>query len=209
MVRVAVIDSGVGGLAVHQLVLETVPQASTLYLADHAFAPYGPRSAAELVDRLTELIQRLRQQPLDLVLLACNTATVTSITALRERFPGLPFVGMEPAVKPAANTVDRFIVMGTQCTVTNERYRRLCESEAAGKQVWHVAAPQLVEQVERGDLETTEVLERLLGPAIDEGAQGLVIGCTHFSFLVPALQRTWPGLQIFDGRFGTVKRVES
>ncbi len=209
MTRIGILDSGVGGLAVLDLVREQLPACDLLYVADHAFAPYGPRQASELVERVSQIARWLMAEGAELVVLACNTATVTSIQALRERFPGRPFVGMEPAIKPAAQAADRIVVLGTQCTVTNERYRQLCREQAHDKQVWHVAAPELVQQVESGRLDDPANLHRLLGEAVAAGAQAVVIGCTHFSFLVPIIQREWPQLAIFDGRYGTLNRIKA
>jgi glutamate racemase len=204
---ISVVDSGLGGLSVAFPLVAALSTVPIAYLADQAFAPYGERSQDELIHRLALIIHFFQQQGAALMVLACNTASVNAIDALRHDFPSLQFVGMEPAVKPAASTADKIVVLGTNSTVRNARHRTLVDAHASGKTVWHVGAPELVRQVEAGELNRLDHLERLLQPYVDQGAEALVIGCSHFSFLRPAITRRWPRLQIFDGADGVVRRT--
>jgi glutamate racemase len=206
---IGLFDSGVGGLAVWEKLKDMMPGASTLYLADSAFAPYGEKSAADIVERSKRVVRTLIEHGARMVVVACNTATVNAIDALREEFPDTPIVGIEPAIKPAATASDAIIVLGTKSTVSNPRYHALVDEYAAGKQVWNIGAPELVHQVERGDLADTTNLSSILTQPVFEGASALVIGCTHFSFLTPTIQKSWPHLQIFDGADGVVRRAET
>lgn len=206
---IGIFDSGVGGLAVWQRLKAELPGASTMYLADSAFAPYGEKSSADIVERSKRVVRTLVEHGARMIVVACNTATVNAIDELREEFPDTPIVGIEPAVKPAAAASDAIIVLGTNSTVNNSRYRALVDEFAAGKQVWNLGAPELVRQVESGDLDDTTYLSQKLTQPVFEGASALVIGCTHFSFLVPTIQRSWPHLQIFDGADGVVRRAET
>ncbi|MHB2016449.1 MAG: glutamate racemase [Candidatus Xenobia bacterium] len=203
---IGMFDSGVGGLSVYEMLRHTVPQHCIVYVADAGFAPYGTKPPALLRERVAKVAQRLLEMGAQVIVVACNTATVTAIQSLRERF-ALPFVGMEPAVKPAARDCQRIVVLGTPSTVTNDHYRELCRRYAPHARVWHIGSAELVRQVEEGRLDDTSVLESLMAEPVAEGAQAVVIGCTHFSFLVPTIQRRWPDLQIHDGRSGTVARA--
>lgn len=204
---IGLFDSGVGGLAVWQVLKEKRPDMPTIYLADQAYAPYGEKNQDQLIARAQLIVQTLIERGATMIVVACNTATVNTIDALRISFPHIPFIGIEPAIKPAAAAADRIIMLGTNSTVTNLRYRALAKQYASGKTVWNVAAPELVAAVEAGHLAPMAALRARVKPLIDQGAQALVIGCTHFSFLVPVIARHWPKLQIFDGRYGTVEQT--
>lgn len=200
---IAVIDSGVGGLSVYLPLRSRLPEADILYLADAQFAPYGIKSREEITRRLYELAGWLVSRGVRLLVLACNTATVNAIEDLRRTFPSLRIVGIEPAIKPAAEQCDRIVVLGTQSTVENDRYQALVARYAEGKRVWNVGAPELVRQVEAGRLTDPTELDRLLNVAVRE-PEAVVIGCTHFSFLKATIHAHWPQLEIFDGADGVV-----
>jgi glutamate racemase len=204
---IGICDSGVGGLIVYQKLKALLPDASYIYLADQAYAPYGERTQAEITARMKLVAELLIQEGATIVVIACNTATVNAIDELRLSFSELPIVGMEPAIKPAAATADKIIVLGTNSTVHNTRYRALVDHYASGKMVWNVGAPELVRQVEAGKLDRTDLLWAKIDPYIIEGAQALVVGCSHFSFLIPIIQKLWPELQIFDGADGVARRA--
>ncbi|MBI4032870.1 glutamate racemase [Candidatus Berkelbacteria bacterium] len=202
---IGVFDSGVGGLAVALLLRQALPDVDLIYLADAQFAPYGQKSQTQIIERMRQVAQWFHGRGVRLLVMACNTATVNAIDEVRLAFPDMAFVGIEPAVKPAAQVCERIIVLGTNSTVHNERYRQLVDRYAAGKQLWHVGAPELVRQVESGELDDLSNLNRL-NPSLTD-VDGLVIGCTHFSFLVPTIRQHWPQLQIFDGADGVVRRT--
>lgn len=204
---IGICDSGVGGLIVYQRLTALLPDARFVYLADQAYAPYGERSQEEITIRMRQVVQFLVDQGATMVVIACNTATVNAVDELRAQFPNTPIVGMEPAIKPAAAAASKIIVLGTNSTVHNPRYRALVDQYAANQTVWNIGAPELVRQVEAGDLSVTDAVTANIQPYVDEGAQALVIGCSHFSFLVPAIQAHWPQLQIFDGADGVARRA--
>lgn len=181
-----------------------LPKNSFIYLADQAFAPYGERTQSEIQARTKKIVEFLVHKGSRLIVIACNTATLNAVNFLRKTFPVLPIVGMEPAVKPATKRHKNIIVLGTNSTVRNRRYRTLINRYAAGKQVWHLGAPDLVRQVERGELDDLTALKNILSSPTQAGATAFVVGCTHFSFLTPAIQRICSGLEIFDGAEGTV-----
>ena len=203
---IGIFDSGVGGLSVWQRLKEELPNSSTIYIADQAFAPYGEKTNSEIVERTKRVVRTLIEHGARMIVIACNTATLNAVEALRAEFPEVPIVGMEPAIKPAAQVSDNVVVLGTNSTVSNPRYRELVSEYMEGKEVWNVGAPDLVHQVESGNLTDTTVLSQKLTQPVFEGADALVIGCTHFSFLIPAIERSWPQLRIFDGADGAVRR---
>ncbi len=202
-------DSGVGGLIVYQKLRGLRPAEQYVYLADQAYAPYGERTQPEIAGRMKQVAAFFVEHGATVVVIACNTATVNAVDALRTAFPDIAFVGMEPAVKPAAAVAGKIVVLGTNSTVGNARYRALVDRVAAGKSVWHVGAPELVRQVEAGELGRADQLRARLQPFVDQGAEAVVVGCSHFSFLVPTITRIWPGLRVFDGADGTAKRAAS
>ncbi|MBI4022711.1 glutamate racemase [Candidatus Berkelbacteria bacterium] len=214
---IGVFDSGVGGLSVALPLRQVLPNADLIYLADAAFAPYGEKSQPAIRDRLLRIVTWFHDRDVRLLVIACNTATVNAIDDLRLAFPKMTFVGIEPAVKPAAAVCDRIVVLGTESTVHNARYHELVKrwgngptspSARAGRSttIWHRGANDLVRQVESGDLVSADRIKAHLD-ALPGEPDGLVIGCTHFSFFIPTIQQHWPHLQIFDGAAGVVRRT--
>lgn len=213
---VAFIDSGVGGLPYCAAFRSLAPAESILYVADTANFPYGPKSKDELAALLVALVSRLREtEDPKLVVLACNTATISSIDALRLAFPGLPFVGTVPAVKPAvlASGRKRIGVIATRRTVEEPYIRDLAERCAPGCEVLGTAAPELVDFVEYRYAAASEE-ERLAAvlPYVDDfrarGVDGLVLGCTHFLYLAPQFTAAAGSeLGIFHSLDGVARRT--
>jgi glutamate racemase len=185
---IGVFDSGLGGLSVLREIRTMMPAEDVLYFADNAYCPYGLRSREEIQDR-SELISRLLlDQGAKAIVVACNTASAMAIEHIRRRFSGVPFVGLEPAVKPAVRLTrtGRVGVLATPRTVAGERLRWLIETHANGIEVRTVAATGLVELVEAGTLsgpEVTAALRPLLAPMLEAGVDVIVLGCTHYPFL--------------------------
>lgn len=194
---VGVFDSGVGGLSVWRALRAALPGAHLSYLADNAWAPYGERPAEALRERVTALVRDWRaREPLDLLVLACNTATAVAIDALRQEHPDLPIVGIEPAVRPAlaATRSGRVGVVATRATLNSARYQALrsaCLAGAAdGPSVHERAADGLADAIERGDEALARALcHRHLRALLDEAPaiDTLVLGCTHY----PLVREAW------------------
>jgi glutamate racemase len=201
---IGIFDSGVGGLSVLREIRRELPHESLLYLADQAHIPYGPRPVAELRGLTVAITHFLLDRGAKAVVVACNTASAAALDHLRAAFPSVPFVGMEPAVKPAAQTTRSRVVgvIATPTTLRTERFSRLVMRHARGATVLSQVCPGLVEQVEAGDLagEKTQRLLRLcLDPLLTAGMDTLVLGCTHYPFLVEAIRRVvGPGVRIMD-----------
>ena len=190
---IGVFDSGLGGLSVLAAIARHLPRADLTYLADTAHVPYGPKSQDFIRGRVLTLGDQLIDQGCGLIVVACNTATVTAIAELRQRHPGIPVVGVEPGVKPAAANArsGKIAVLATELTARSERLHKLIHDHAQGITVHVEPCPGWATRVEMLDLEgadfASEVADRIT-PLLDQGADQLVLGCTHYSFLAPLLK---------------------
>jgi glutamate racemase len=200
---IGVFDSGVGGLSVLREVRRELPFENLLYVADSGDAPYGDRPAAFVQHRARSIVEFLIGEGASAIVVACNTATAVAVDSLRSTFT-LPIVAIEPAVKPAAATTRSGVVgvLATTNTLASAKFARLVEQYADGASVLTQAAPGLVERVESGELDgerTRALVERYVDPLLEEGADTLVLGCTHFPFLTPLIQEiAGPNVAVID-----------
>jgi glutamate racemase len=190
---IGVFDSGLGGLSVLAEIARQLPHEDLLYFADSANCPYGPRPAEEIQRLSRAVVEFLLGQGAKLIVVACNTASAAALTILRQTFSA-PVVGMVPAVKPAARMTARKVVgvLATGAAVQGQLFAEVVERFAADIEVLPQVCPGLVEQVEAGEIngpETEMFLRRCLEPLLERGADTLVLGCTHYPFLIPALRR--------------------
>lgn len=211
---IGVLDSGVGGLSVLVEIQKRLPHEHILYVADQANLPYGPRSLKE-VQQFTEGITRFFiSQEVKLVVVACNTASAAALYHLRAAFPEMPFVGMEPAIKPAARDTQTGIigVIATAATFQGELYASLLDRFAHDITVITRPCPELVILAERGGPWTdddVQGIKKLLAPIRNARADQLVLGCTHFSFLKPVLQAALPeNVAIIDPAPAVARQTE-
>lgn len=200
---IGVIDSGVGGLTVLVRLVEAMPDQPFLYIADQAWCPYGPRPADILRSRIFGIVEYLLQRGCKLIVVACNTATAAAIAQLRARY-NIPFIGMEPAVKPAALTsqTHHVGVLATLGTFSGALFQKTATECARYAQLHLVVGEGLVEIVESGRADSEEaerILRKLLTPLLTQDIDRLVLGCTHYPLLRPALERILPSsVQILD-----------
>ncbi len=201
---IGIFDSGVGGLSVWREIAAQLPGESTLYFADQFHVPYGRRPLDE-IRAFSEAITRfLLDMGCRVIVVACNTASAAALVYLRGRFTDVPFIGMEPAVKPAAQSTQagKVGVMATPATFQGELFASVVERFAGGVQLVNQVCPGLVEQVEAGRLDTPDteaLLRRYLGPMMAEGVDTIVLACTHYPFLAPAVQRiVGPDVKVID-----------
>jgi glutamate racemase len=198
MTVIGVLDSGVGGLSVLREIHAQHPHLQTIYFADQAHLPYGPRDPAEVrgfVERITDFLLGQGAQG---IVIPCHTACAAGLHSLRAQHPTLPIVGLEPAVKPAANaTLSGIIgVLTTEATAKSVMYTSLIERFAQGVQVITTPAPELVLLAEAGAPETDAsraLVAAHVEPMLDAGADQIVLACTHFPFLMPLLRRLVAG----------------
>jgi glutamate racemase len=202
---VGVFDSGLGGLSVLRELIRLLPDESFVYVADSAHVPYGTKPPAFIRERSLAITHFLSEvQRARAVVVACNTATTHAVEMLRQQFPALPIVGMEPALKPAAAATRSGIVgvLATAATLGGERFVDLAQRYTDGIELLTQPSPGLVEQVEAGDLdgrETQRLLRLYTEPMLARGADTIVLGCTHYPFLRATLQQiVGPGVALID-----------
>jgi len=191
-------DSGVGGLCVLDAFRRLCPHESTVYLADSANCPYGNRPPAEIVRLAKRNVRFLLKRGAKLIVVACNTATAAAIDDLRKTWPDFPFVGMEPAVKPAALKSQSGIigVLATAGTFQGRLYRETCARWAKRSTVIASVADDFVGLVERGETEgpcAEAAVRSRVEPLLAAGADSIVLGCTHFPHLKPLIERIAAG----------------
>jgi glutamate racemase len=212
---IGVFDSGVGGLSVLREIRRLLPEADLVYLADQARAPYGERSLQEVRDFSDAIARHLIGLGAAPVVIACNTASAAALRGLREQWPGVPFVGMEPAVKPAAHltALGKVGVLATQATFQGELFADLVARYGNGVEVLTQACPGLAALIEEVPPNDPGAADRLAGfalPLVAAGADVLVLGCTHYAFLQDALaQRVGPGVAIVNPAEAVARRVAS
>lgn len=201
---IGVFDSGVGGLSIVREIRRLLPAEAVVYFADQAHVPYGTRTQEEVLDFSRGILRFLISQGAKMTVVACNTASAAALHTLREEFPDHAIVGMEPAVKPAAETTrtQRVGVLATPATFQGELFASVVERFAQGVEVIETTAPRLVERIEAGDLdgaETRAILEQALQPILVRGADTLVLACTHYPFVIPLISEvTGPSVRIID-----------
>lgn len=210
---IGLFDSGVGGLSVAREIRRRLPAEDLLYFADTAYCPYGGRPLEEIRARSVAVVEELVARGAKLIVVACNTASGAALETLRERFT-LPIVGLEPAVKPAAERSrnGRVGVLATPATLSTERYHRLIRSYGRDVEVFQRASPELVDLVERGEIRGEEVskfLAHALAPIVQADVDTLVLGCTHYPFLREAIAGVMgPGVEILDSGEAVARQVE-
>lgn len=201
---IGIMDSGVGGLSVLRQIQEQLPHEDLLYFADQAHVPYGPQTPAKIKQYTQRIAAFLLDQGAKLIVVACNTASAAALTHLRESFLEVPFVGMEPAVKPGAtqSRQGKIGVLATTGTFGSERYARLMAQYGQGIMAFEDPCVGLVEQIEAGNLaapETEQILQQALAPMLAAGADTIVLGCTHYPFVMPLIERlAGPQVMIID-----------
>jgi glutamate racemase len=203
-VAVGVFDSGVGGLSVLRALRAQIPCHPVLYLADQAHVPYGARTQAEVRQYSDGITRFLLAQGAKVVVVACNSASAAALLYLRNVFPEVPFVGMEPAVKPAALTTHSGVigVLATPVTFQGEMYASVVSRFARDVKVLQDTCPGLVAQIESGRLDdpaTRVILERALWPMLKQKVDTIVMGCTHYPFVIPLIQEiVGQNVQVID-----------
>ncbi|OMH38906.1 glutamate racemase [Motiliproteus sp. MSK22-1] len=190
---VGIFDSGVGGISIALGVRKILPSEDLLYVADQEFSPYGSKSNTIVEARAEIITTFLSQQGCKAIVVACNTATVNSINRLRTMC-SIPIVGVEPGIKPAALQSNTGIigVLATEKTLSSESFQALRSQFSAAVNIEIQACPRFVELVEKNNLnsvETLKIAEDYVLPLIAKGADHIVLGCTHYSFLTPVIEQ--------------------
>ncbi len=210
---IGVFDSGMGGISVLKELVRLMPNETYLFFGDSAHAPYGIRSVDEVKYLTLRAAEHLLARGCKAIVVACNTATSAAINTLRERWPDLPIIGLEPALKPAvlACPGGRVLVMATPLTLREQKFAALMQRYQQQAAILTQPAPELVEFVERAELDSSELLHYLrvlLQPYLDDPVDGVVLGCTHFPFAQPIIREAlgYP-VRFFDGGAGAARET--
>ncbi|MDR2391922.1 MAG: glutamate racemase [Planctomycetota bacterium] len=201
---VGVLDSGLGGLSVLQEIWKQLPSERTIYCADCEHLPFGPRPMAEVRKLVFAMTEKLLEESAKIIVLACNTASAAALKELRSAFPDIPFVGMEPAVKVAANGTrqGKLGILATQATFQGELFENVVERYARNVKIYRQACPGLAECIETHSLDHPAIrslLEKYVRPLLDRGVDEIVLACTHYPLVKDAIaEMAGPGIEIID-----------
>ena len=201
---IGVFDSGVGGLSVLREIRNQLPHEDVLYLADQAHVPYGARPLEEVREFARGITRFLLEEGAKIIVVACNTASAAALQDLRSEFPRTPFVGMEPAVKPAAqiSRTRRVGVLATPATFEGRLFASVVERFGSGVEIVPQTFPGLVKRIEAGDLdgaETRAIVLSGLRPLLDRQVDTIVLACTHYPFVIPILREiAGPTVTVID-----------
>ncbi len=209
---IGVFDSGLGGLSIWKEINQLLPNESTIYLADSKNAPYGEKSKQEIIDFSIKNTEYLLSKGCKMIVVACNTATTNAIKVLRANYD-VPFIGIEPAIKPAAlqSKTNKIGVLATKGTLSSELFISTSEQFRSSKNIFEVEGAGLVALIETGKIEATKpLLEKYLQPLINEGVDYIVMGCSHFPFLIPIIKTIVPAtIKIIDSGEAVAKQTKS
>ncbi len=210
---IGVFDSGVGGLSILRAIRQQMPEERIIYFGDQGHIPYGPRPLLQVRDFSQAITRYLLDKGAKLIVVACNAASAAALTYLRQTFRDVDFVGMEPAVKPAAEHTESGIVgvLATPATFQGALFASVVERFAGGVELLKDACPGLVQRIEAGDLdgpETRRILETALHPMLERGIDTVVLGCTHYPFVIGVIQDiVGPHVRVIDPAPAVARQV--
>ena len=191
---IGIFDSGVGGLSVLREIRNHIPDFPIIYFADQVHVPYGPRELDEVYSLSKVITQFLLSLGAGIIVVACNTASAAALYPLREEFPDIPFVGMEPAIKPAAEKTHTGSVgvLATPATFQGKLYNSVVERFARNVKIYQNTCSGLVQEIEKGNfsgIETRNILQNALYPMLENKIDSVVLGCTHYPFVIPLIKK--------------------
>lgn len=207
-------DSGLGGLSVLREAIKIMPNENYIYFGDSKNAPYGIKTVEEIKALTFEAVKFLIDRGVKAIVIACNTATSAAITDLRMRYPHIPIVGIEPAVKPAINLKPqgRIVIMATPATLKQKKFKELYEQYKSDTNIEPLPCPELVEFIEKGEIAGEKVktyLTKQLDTFSKDEIGAIVLGCTHFPFVEEVIKEiVGPDIPIIHGGYGTAKQLE-
>jgi glutamate racemase len=210
---IGIFDSGVGGISVLRAIREQMPEEAVIYFGDQGHIPYGPRPMEQIRNFSEAITNFLLEHNAKIVVVACNTASAAALKYLRERFPSVQFVGMEPAIKPAAEHTQtgKVGVLATPATFQGALYASVVERFANGAELFQDTCPGLVQQIEQGNLNgegTRRILEDALLPMLEKNIDTVVLGCTHYPFVIPLIQQiVGDSIRVIDPAPAVVKQI--
>ena len=210
---IAVFDSGVGGISVMRELIKLMPNEDYVYFGDSKNAPYGEKTSDDVRRLTVEKISYLIEKGAKAVVIACNTATSVAATVLRNMYPGIPVIGIEPAIKPAVSLKKDSVIlcMATEVTLREDKFKSLVSNFEGDAKIIPLACHGLAELVEQGKTdnpETEEYLKELLSEYIGK-IDSVVLGCTHYPFVKNLIKKIMgDSVIVFDGGEGTARETE-
>jgi len=211
---IGIFDSGIGGTSIWKEIHKTLPKENTIYLADSKNAPYGEKSKDEIVQLSIKNTEFLLNRNCKIIVVACNTATTNAITYLRAHY-NVPFIGIEPAIKPAALQTKTGVVgvLATKGTLSSELFHKTANLHASGIKVIEQVGEGLVPLIEAAKIESEEMrelLKKYLTPMLKMQADYLVLGCTHYPYLIPEIRKILPGnVRILDSGEAVARQTKA
>jgi glutamate racemase len=211
---IGLFDSGIGGLSIFREIHRLLPDQSTFYIGDQAHVPYGPRPQSEVRKFTTEMMRFLINEGANPIVIACNTASGAALQFVRKEFPETEFVGLVPAIKPAAESTQtgHIGVLATPGTFRGKLYLHVKNEFAADVIVYQDTVPGLVEQIENGlihSAKTREILEKALLPMLAKNIDRVVLGCTHYPFAEDVIREIiGPDVEIIEPGAAVARRVQ-
>ncbi len=211
---IGIFDSGVGGTSIWKEIQTLLPYEDTIFLADSKNAPYGEKSQERILQLSIKNTEFLLNRNCKIVVVACNTATTNAIDYLRKNYD-IPFIGIEPAIKPAAlhSKSKKIGILATKGTLSSNLFHSTSENHANGIQIFEQEGSGLVPLIEQGEIEneaTKILLKKYLTPMLNEGIDYLVLGCTHYPYLIPVLSELLPGhIKIIDSGEAVAKQTKA
>ncbi|CAN1497595.1 MurI Glutamate racemase [Flavobacteriaceae bacterium] len=210
---IGIFDSGIGGTSIWKAIHDLLPNEQTIYLADSKNAPYGQKSKAEIISLSMKNADLLIQMGCKLIVVACNTATTNAIQELRAKY-NIPFIGIEPAIKPAAthSKTQTIGILATKGTLNSELFNKTTEKYQDIKIIEQIGHG-LVQLIENGDInspEMTKLLQSYLTPMIEANIDYLVLGCSHYPYLIPQIKKMIPEhIHIIDSGEAVAKQTQN
>jgi len=211
---IGVFDSGVGGTSIWKEIRELLPSESTIYLADSKNAPYGVRTDKDILALCIKNTEKLLEMGCKLIVVACNTATTNAISTLRNTFD-IPFIGIEPAIKPAAlqSSSKNIGILATKGTLSSQLFHKTSQEHTQNVEVTEIIGEGLVSLIEEGKLnspEMTLLLQQYIQLMINAKVDYIVLGCSHYPYLVPQIKKIIPdGITIIDSGEAVARQTQA
>ena len=211
---IGIFDSGVGGTSIWKEIEDLLPNENTIYLADSKNAPYGNRSVDEIISLCVKNTELLLELNCKIIVVACNTATTNAISFLRKNYQ-IPFIGIEPAIKPAAlmTNSNSIGILATRGTLNSQLFSTTSKEHTQGINITEVIGEGLVQLIEQGKIdsqEMTDLLFKYLNPMLEKGIDHLVLGCSHYPYLIPKLKKIIPEtIQIIDSGEAVARQTKN
>ena len=206
-------DSGIGGTSIWKEVHKLLPNENTIYLADSKNAPYGAKTKNRIIEYCLKNTEILLNQNAKIIVVACNTATTNAIKVLRDKYT-IPFIGIEPAIKPASlvTKTNNIGVLATKGTIQSDLFEKTSANLKSDIKIIEKVGEGLVDLIEKGEIESKEIeflLEKYLNPMMEKNIDALVLGCTHYPYLIPSIRRIVPkDIKIIDAGFAVARQTK-